>query len=203
MKTPFSIKLIYWIVNSLFWIFILGLVAIGVENILMYVSPDAYSFSRLGITLPLDLLAQTTIELNGTNTPVKIYGITGTVNVWELGLITKIIYYGSVFIVGSILIYALAMIKKIIANVMLDNVFTLANVIYLKRASYMFFLSWFLIDVVLRLSKQLLYSPAQSSMRLSTDYMYSNYLIIASIILGIAYIFERGVKLQNYKDLTI
>jgi len=203
MKTPFSIKLIYWIVNSLFWIFIIGMTVIIVESILMHIKPHSYLFSKIGIELPLDLLTQSAIELNGASLPVKITKISGTINVWDLGLTSKIIYYVSTFFVGGIMIYALSLLKKMIANVKINKVFTLSNVNYLKRASYLFFIVWFIIEVVLRYIKQLIYTPSLSSFHVSTDYLFSMYLIIAAIILAVAYIFEQGVKLQEYKNLTI
>ncbi len=203
MKTPFSIKLIYWIVNSLFWIFIFAIIVIIIESILMYINPSSYPFSKLGVRLPLDLLTQSTIELNGESVPVKITKISGTINVWDLGLMAKIIYYGSIFILGPIVIYALSLIKKMIFNVKTNKVFTLSNVIYLKRASYLFFIIWFVIDIALKFLKRFLYAPGESSFHISTDDCFSMYLIIAAIILAVAHIFERGVKLQEYKNLAI
>jgi DUF2975 family protein len=203
MKTPLSIKLIYWIVNFAFWIVIIGIVAIIVEHIFFFFNPDSYHFSKFELPLNLDLLSISEVNMNGKITSVKISKIYGIFNIWDLNTQAAIVFYISVFLNGTLFIYALQVIKKILINVKSNSVFTFVNVGYLKNASFIFFFIWIVRDIILHSYMQVKYGYFNPFNNFFMDYLLSTYLLIATILLAIAYIFEHGVKLQNYKDLTI
>ncbi len=203
MKTPLSIKLIYWIVNFAFWIAIIGIAAIIVEHILLFINPDSYHFSKFTIPLKLDLLPISEVSINGKITSVKISKIQGIFNIWDLGTPPAIVFYINLFLNGTLFIYALHTVKKILINVKGNSVFTFVNVNYLKKASFAFFIIWIVSDIILQSYMEIRFAFFNPFNNLFMDYLLSTHLLIAAILLAIAYIFEHGVKLQNYKDLTI
>ncbi|MCF6361536.1 MAG: hypothetical protein L3J29_12345 [Cyclobacteriaceae bacterium] len=133
MKTPFSIKLIYWIVNFILFVSVIGVAAVFVEFVLSFYNSYSYHFFKFEIPLKLDLLPVTEVMINGELTPVKISKIHGNFNVWDLGIKTAIILYLSVFLKGGVFSYALHAIKKILINVKANSVFTFSNVNYFKK----------------------------------------------------------------------
>lgn len=203
MKIPFSIKIIYWIVNGLFWLLIFGLIAqIGDQLFYFF---DIIEKPHFTFSMPLkrNLLSITEVNINGVSTPFEVVRIIGGFNVWDLNLTFAIIRTTTFYLNAFLFIYALKYIKKLLKNVKKNQVFTLENVSYLKLVAYIFFSIWMIKDVFMKSYVEISYTYFNPLNNLFMDYLLSIYLLIASISLSIAYIFERGVKLQNYKNLTI
>lgn len=203
MKTPFSIKLIYWIVNGLFWILILGFVTIFVDNLLVIFNVNENPHFLFRMPLIKDILTISEVEINGEVIPVRIDKIMGGFNVWHLGTRFAIINLTVLFVIGALLIYLLALVKKMLISVKDNEVFTNKNVICLKKSSYSIFIIWILRDVFMYSYVKIQFGYFNLFNNLFMDYLLSNYLLTGAILLAVAHIFERGVKLQNYKDLTI
>lgn len=203
MKTPFSIKLIYWIVNGLFWILILGFVTIFVDNLLVIFNVNENPHFLFRMPLIKDILTISEVEINGEVIAVRIDKIMGGFNVWHLGTRFAIINLTVLFVIGALLIYLLALVKKMLISVKDNEVFTNKNVICLKKSSYSIFIIWILRDVFMYSYVKIQFGYFNPFNNLFMDYLLSNYLLTGAILLAVAHIFERGVKLQNYKDLTI
>ncbi len=203
LKSPFSIKLIYWIVNSLFWIMIVGAVVQLGDQLLYYFNITKSAHFTFSMPLNRNLLPITEVVINGTSTPFKVVRIIGGFNVWDLGFTFAIVRTITFYLNAFLFIYAVSSVKNMIINVKENNVFTLKNVVLLKRAAFVFFVMWLIKDVFMLNYVKLLYTNYAPYKNLFIETWLSNYLLLSSIILAIAHIFERGVKLQEYKNLTI
>jgi len=203
IKTPFSIKLIYWIVNAMFWVLILGIIAQIGDQLLYFFNFTENPHYTFSMPLKRDLLPISEVEVNGTNTPVKVVSILGGFNVWNLDFTFAVIRTTTFYLNAFLFIYALNFIKNMLKNVKKNSVFTFENVLLLKRAAYIFFIIWIIKDVLMQSYVQINYTYFNPFNNLFMDYLLSAYLLIASIVLAIAYIFEAGLTLQHEQNLTI
>jgi len=203
MKNPLSIKLIYWMVNGSFWFLLIGLLALIGDQLLYLLNITEDTHFTFSMPLRRDLLPISEVEIAGVLRPVKIKSITGGFNSWDFGIQFVLIKNIALLTNAILILYSLRVIIKMLNNVKLNTVFVFENVKYLKTASYLFFSVWIIKDIFLQSYVQISFTYFNPINNLFMDYLLSTHLLIASILLAIAYIFEHGVKLRNYKDLTI
>ena len=203
MKTPFSIKLIYWIVNGVFWILILGTIILAGDQVLYWFGVNENPHFTFSMPLRRDLLPISEVNVNGVLTQFKVVKIIGGFNVWDLDTTFAIVNTVTFYLNALLFIYALRVILKMLKNVKINIVFTLENVFLLKRSAYVFFTLWVIKDVFMLNYVKFLYTNFAPHKNLFFESWFSNYLLLGSLTLAVAYIFEHGVKLQNYKNLTI
>ena len=207
IKSPFSIRLIYWFTNiSLGLLALVFLVAI-IFNILLYT--DFFgSDMQLHTQLPVkvDLVEKGLLHLN--NQDLKVELVEAKTKIHFLNTPTFLAKKFGIAILILILVvsYITWIFSLFIANVERGIIFTIDNINLLKKLAYGIVGYWFFTLVYYQLFYYYIAQHLEfdnviiGSNEVSID---SNMLFVALFIWVLAHIFIKGVQLQQEKDLTI
>jgi len=206
-KAPLSIRIIYWVTNISFWLFVFLSFGLLVNSISIYTSTKT-SVMDFGRYLPINIGMQVTghLDLNNQSTILKFTTFPDIVEVINPPrFIIKNIVLINLFML-LILTYVFWIFRKFIKNVKNGDIFSIKNISLLKRISYVLIFSW---------SIKIIYS--QFVHFYITDHLLLDHvqmisgkvnlhiitLWVALFIWVLAHIFITGLKLQQEKDLTI
>ncbi len=208
-EAPLSINVIYWSINLVFWIMVISVFGLMVENVLLYTGLDN-DIGSLGRTLPVNITILENGQLHHDNKTIPLKLKTTTENIEVVNpprFIAKKSAFGNLFIF-LIALYLLWVFRKFAKNVKNGETFSINNISLLKRISYVLVGSWF----VKTIYAQYLYFYITNHIKLAQiqitgssfiDNLNIDLLWQALLIWVLAHIFITGLKLQQEKDLTI
>ncbi len=203
MKTPLSIRLIYWMINIGFWLNIAGLIFVIIN--IFYSTEELFNLIGMRFIYSIDknMVDISSIIIHGKETPVMINEVSVAVSTQDLSRNFVILNNVAALVSVVISLALFQKLKELLINIKNNIVFGLQNVQLLKSSAYLLFSIWLFSDMLFPKYIEWYIGAKKQYQIIFTDLFFSNYFILAIALLAIAYIFERGVKLQDYKDLTI
>ncbi len=204
---PLSIKVIYWITNITFWIFVATALIAGafVGTLLLGILPQLQL--NVGIPVAFNILEQGTLDLNLSDTLMKVEMIEmyGSVHFIDTDAIIGRVYGGFMFFILLISFYIFYTFRSFIGNVYRGEYFDFDNIALLKRISYALVVAWiftvfysYFQYFFLVLNMQ--FETIESTFNVQT---YPVLLLFALLIWVLSHIFMKGCKLQDETNYTI
>jgi hypothetical protein len=205
-KNPFSIKVIYWLTQVIFWLFVLILVGAIVLNMGLQTgwfgddlelhagTPIEFNYTEKGVLQ----VAHVSQEVEFVEATGKIHFInTNKIIAKWLGL--------AMLCVVIIFLYILLKFKNFIVNVYKGIVFERYNIRMLKHMAYGLVAIWLFINIYGRLfyyfiAKQLVFEHLEVTSNFDS---YGGILIAALFLWVLSHIFMQGVTLQEEQELTV
>ncbi len=206
IKTPLSIRIIYWLTTIVMGLLVLVLLAGIVFNILLYTDffgNDMQLHTHLPVKV--DILEIGNLSLNNQDIKVELVEATTRIHFFNTpNFITKKVGI-AMLCVSLFACYLTWTFRLFIKNVKNGEIFTLINIALLKRISYTLIGFWLFTLIYTRIAYYYIAKGLEFDNVLITDDIpnYSGILFIALFIWVLAHIFGTGLKLQQEKDLTI
>ena len=205
-KAPLSIRIIYWITQVAFVLFIITCAAVLVANILLYTGffgNDMQLITKLPVKV--DFLEVGNLHLDKADVSVKLVEAETRIQFCNTPKFLARWFGGVLIIVVALMFYIIWVFRKFIINVKKGLIFELKNIAFLKRFAYGLLAMWIVVVVY---NKILYYSIVKylefDNVLITCDEnSYNGILFFALFIWMLSHIFTVGVKLQNDQNLTI
>ncbi|MCD4697574.1 MAG: DUF2975 domain-containing protein [Bacteroidales bacterium] len=206
MKTPLSIKVIYWFTQIIFWLIVLVGLAILAFNILLYTDFFGNDL-QLHVRLPvkMNVLEKGDLFLNGRHIKTELVDATSQIHFFNTPLFLAR-WFGTVMIVVSaIILYLVFIFRKFIRNVKKHKIFNIENIELLKNIAWALFALWVFAIVYMRI---MYYVIARNLEFKQVEFVqeYPNFaglLMLSLFIWVLSHVFIQGVKMKEEQDLTI
>jgi hypothetical protein len=207
LKKPLSIKIIYWITNITYWIYVaVSVAALFLIGVLMYGGLDDLQLN-VGIPVAVNVIEEGTLDLNLSSTIINVEfaEMYGKIHFIDTPAFIGRIFAVFMFIILLIMFYIFYTFRKFINNVYVGKYFDFDNIALLKRISYALVVTWiftaiyayfqyFFIVVNLNFNSLDITSNVQT---------YPIILLIALFIWVLSHIFMKGCELEDETNLTI
>jgi hypothetical protein len=206
LKTPLSIKIIYWLTHFVFGLIIFVCGAAIVFNLMLYTDffgNDLQLHTRFPVKV--NILESGSLFLNGTNIDVELVDGITQIHFFNTPLFLARWIGTALMLACFIILYIIFSFRKFIINVKNQVIFVEDNIQHLKNMAYGLLFIWFYTIVYLRIMFQAVGSRVQFQyVEVTKDYPnFAGLLGVALFIWVLSHIFMRGVKLQEEQNLTV
>lgn len=205
-KTPFSINLIYYVTQFLFYLAILVCCIYIIFNIGLYTGIMDGSY-QLNLELPVkfDVIEKAELNMNDTDLKIELINSKAEVHFIHAPKFIGQNLFWWVNIGLLIAIYMIWLFRKFIANVRNGIIFEYHNITYLKKIAYSLVGFWLFSTAYSVYFYQYIINKLEfETISLSPGINYSvGHLQAALLIWVLAHIFSVGLKLKEEQSLTI
>lgn len=205
-KTPFSIKLIYWLTNFSFWILTALVGIILVSNVIELTIGLNHEFAMIiSMPIPIEVNEVGSFRLQNQDYNVQIIDAYGklkfidspaSVTIWTIRVLLL------VAIIGWFILWRF---KQFTYNIRYGKIFEIDNIQKLKHAAYglvgLYLISRVYMGIMAnKISKGLEVSSVTLGSKLyDTDAIF----YIALILWALAHVFMKGIEMKEEQELTI
>jgi len=208
VKKPLSIKIIYWITNITFWIFVVVLILLSaLVSVLMFNVFEGDLQLNVGLPVGINIVetGNLDLDLSSKYIDVQLTEMVGKIQFKDTPSNLGKIYGGFMIIILGMSLYIFLIFKQFITNVYNGLYFDLDNIALLKKISYTLVLVWgftifyayfqyYYIAQNLQFDSIVVTSKVQS---------YSEILMGALFIWVLSHIFMKGCELQDEHNYTV
>lgn len=206
-KKPLSIKVIYWITNITYWIYVVvSIFALILIGVLMYGGLNDLQL-HVGIPIAVDLLEKGTLDLNLSSTLINVEftEMYGKIHFIDTPAFIGRIFSAFMLVIVVILFYIFFTFRKFINNVYDGIYFDFDNIALLKRISYAMVVTWVFTAIYAYFQYffiviNLNFNSIEFTANVQT---YPTILLAALFIWVLSHIFMKGCELQDETNYTI
>jgi hypothetical protein len=207
IKKPLSIKVIYWITNITFWIYVaVTLLAFILVTVLLFSELDTLQL-HVGIPVKVNVIEEGSLDLNMLSSfaNVKLVEMTGKVHFVDTPPEVGRVYSVIIFSLVILILYIFIILKRFIGNVYNGLYFDMRNISLLKRISYALVIIWiYLVFYAYFQYYFLVINMNLDTVEFTGDVQtYPVILLVALIIWVLSHIFMKGCELQEEHNSTI
>ncbi len=207
LKKPLSIKIIYWITNITFWIYVaITVLALFLVGALMLFELEDLQL-HVGMPVYVNIIETGTLDLHilSSLASVQLVEMTGKVHFINTPPEVGRIYALFIFSIILLFLYIFLTFKRFIGNVYNGIYFDLKNISLLKRISYTLVFVWIFTVFYGYFQYFFLVINMQfDTIEFSSDVQtYPIVLLIALFIWVLSHIFMKGCELQDEHELTV
>lgn len=207
IKKPLSIKIIYWLTNISFWIYIvvsiLALVLVGA--LLFFELPDLQL--HVGIPVVVDINEKGTLDLNMLShlTSIQFVEMSGKVHFIDTPPEIGRVYAIFIFTIMLLALYIFLIFKRFIGNVYNGIYFDMKNISLLKRISYTLVIVW-IFNVFYAYFQYffLVINMKFETLNITSDVNTSPEIILVALFIWVlSHIFSVGCELEEENKLIV
>ncbi len=205
-KKPLSIKVIYWITNITFWIYVaVAIFAVGISIALMFNFFNNDLQLHVGIPVSIDILEKGELVLNNISSKVQLVEMSGKIHLINTPGAIGQVYSIFILTIVSLFFYIFLTFKKFITNVYKGVYFDIDNIYLLKKISYVLVGIWaFTVFYAYFQYYYLMQNIKFNTVEVSGEVnIYSSILLVALFIWVLSHIFMKGCELQDENNFTI
>ena len=206
LKTPLSIKILYWLSNVIMVLFVIICTATILFNILLYTDFFGNDL-QLHTQFPVEVsfLETGNLELEKGNIKVELVDATSKIHFFNTPTYLAKRFGLVIIFVMSLGFYLTWLLRKFLKNIKNGIIFEIKNLSILKQMAYGIFGLWLFTIIYSRIfyyyiAKNIVFENIEISEQLSS---YPGMLMLAIFIWVLSHIFITGVKLQKEQNLTI
>lgn len=205
-KTPLSIKIIYWLTQIIFGLFLLVSAAIVIFNIMLFTDffgNDLQLHTRFPVKV--NILEVGNLYLNNTNIKVELVEGVTQIHFFNTPMILARWIGTALLMVSLVALYAIFSFRKFIINVKNQLIFLEENIQHLKNIAYAILILWIFTIIYMRIMYQSIAKHVEfEHVEILNDFPnFAGLLMAALFIWVLSHIFMTGVKLQDEQNLTV
>ncbi len=207
LNRPTSIKLMYWITNIVFWLYIITTIAASILTIAIFFGMMNNLQLHVGIPILAELKETGILDTNlaPVLVDVELTKLVGTVHLIDTPVELARIYSGFMMTILFVFLYIMLTFKRFITNVYNGLYFDPRNINQLKRISYTLVIVWILTVFYgyfqyFFIVRNLQFTDIEFTANVET---YPITLLIALVIWVLSHIFQKGSQLQEEQKLTV
>jgi len=205
-KNPFSIKVIYWLTQVIFWLFVLILVGAIVLNMGLQTGWFGDDLElHAGTPIEFNYTEKGVLQVAHVSQEVEFVEATGKIHFINTNkLIAKWLGLAMLCVV-IIFLYILLKFKNFITNVYRGNVFDSYNIRMLKKIAYGIVGIWFFTILYSRLFYYFIVKQIEfEHLEVTGNFNSFGGILLAALFLWVlSHIFMIGVKMKEEQDLTV
>jgi len=209
LKKPLSIKVIYWITNITFWIYVVvSILAIALSVVFLFnLLPDNNLQLHVGMPVAVNILEKGTLDLNIASNymDVQFKEMYGKIHFIDTPASVAKVYSIFILTITGAFFYIFLIFRRFINNVYDGKYFDIDNIALLKRISYALVGVWIFTAVYsyfqyFFIAINLKFETITTTGDVQT---YPLILLGALFIWVLSHIFQKGVELKYDNELTI
>lgn len=205
LNQPRSVKIIYWITNIVYWIFAIASyigMAFAIALIFGFLNKSQL---HIGMPLSMDISEIGLLEVGGQKADVQFKEMYGKLHIIDTPKEIARVYGIFMLFILSVVLYIFMTFKKFITHVYHGAYFERSNILLLKRISYALVGVWFFTAFYAGFQYYYLMQNMEfETVVYSGDFQtYPVILLVALLIWVLSHIFQKGVELEQDKELTI
>ncbi len=205
-KNPLSIRIIYWLTQISFWLFVAVFIGAFAFNIALQLELLGDKMQiHAGLMSEVKYTEKGSLYLFGQNQEVEFVEGTGKVHFINTNVVIAKWIGGLMLGIVSIFLYVFLMFKRFIGNVYRGDIFERFNIQMLQKMAYGLAGLWFFMIIYSRLFYYVVAKHIEFEHLEITGEMesYSYVLFIALFLWVLSHIFMTGVKLKDEQNLTV
>ncbi len=205
-KNPLSIRIIYWLTQISFWLFVAVFIGAFAFNIALQLELLGDKMQiHAGLMSEVKYTEKGSLYLFGQNQEVEFVEGTGKVHFINTNVVIAKWIGGLMLGIVSIFLYIFLMFKRFIGNVYRGDIFERFNIQMLQKMAYGLAGLWFFMIIYSRLFYYVVAKHIEFEHLEITGEMesYSYVLFIALFLWVLSHIFMTGVKLKDEQNLTV
>ncbi len=207
IKNPLSIKVIYWITNITFWIYLaITVLAFFLVGALLLFDLEDLQL-HVGMPVDVNIIEKGTLDLSilSSLTSVELVEMTGKLHFINTPPEVGRVYALFIFSIVLLFLYMFLIFKRFIGNVYSGVYFDMKNISLLKRISYALVFIWIFtifygyfqyFFLVINMN----FETIEFTSNVQT---YPSILLVALFIWVLSHIFMKGCELQDENKLTV
>lgn len=205
MKTPLSIRILYWLTNIVFWLMILIATAVFVINLIFLTDINETFQLRIQMPVSIAIVEDGSMFLPSGEETVRIEEAYGKLHLVDTPFFISKIVTRVLFVVVMLGLFMVWRFKQLITNLKNGLFFVKENVLGIKQIAYGLLALWITTRVYLELVYHMLVKHIEfesviiGNQRVDYDFMVQ----LALVIWVMAHVFGKGIELRDYKNLTI
>ncbi len=206
MKSPLSIRILYWLTNIVFWLMVLIAAVVFVANLVFLTDVDDVNFQlRIQMPVSFELVEEGIVSLSSVEHTVKIEKALGNVYLVETPFFLTKIMARAIFIVLLLGLFMMWRFKQLVTNLKNGLFFINANVLNIKQIAYGLLALWIITKVYMELMYHFFVKNLEfETIIIGSERLDNNYMVQLALLLWVmAHVFGKGIELRDYKDLTI
>jgi len=205
-KNSLSIRIIYWLTQISFWLFVAVFIGAFAFNIALQLELLGDKMQiHAGLMSEVKYTEKGSLYLFGQNQEVEFVEGTGKVHFINTNVVIAKWIGGLMLGIVSIFLYIFLMFKRFIGNVYRGDIFERFNIQMLQKMAYGLAGLWFFMIIYSRLFYYVVAKHIEFEHLEITGEMesYSYVLFIALFLWVLSHIFMTGVKLKDEQNLTV
>lgn len=205
MKTPLSIRILYWLTNIVFWLMILIASTVFVVNLIFLTDINETFQLRINMPVPIEVVENGKMFLTGGEEVVRIEEAYGKLHFVNTPFFISKIVARILFVVLMLGLFMLWRFKQLINNLKNGLFFVKENVLGIKQIAYGLLALWISTRVYMEILYRMLVKHIEfDSIIVGSQIGDYDFMVQLALVLWVmAHVFGKGIELQNYKDLTI
>ena len=205
-KKPLSIRIIYWLTQITFWLFVLVFVGAIVLNIGLQAEWFGDDM-QLHVGLPVDVnyTERGMLYLNDMYQEIEFVEAIGKLHLIDTNRQLAKWFGGAILGVVIVFLYIFILFKNFISNVYRGIIFERYNIRMLKKMAYGLAGLWLFTNIYSQLfyylvAKKIEFEHLEISSEISS---FGGILLAALFLWVLSHIFMTGVKLREEQELTV
>lgn len=205
MKSPLSIRILYWLTNIVFWLMILIATVVFIANLIFLTDINEAFQLRIQMPVSISIVEDGSMFLSSGEETVRIEEAYGKLHLVDTPFFISKIVTRVLFVVVMLGLFMVWRFKQLISNLKNGLFFVKENVLGMKQIAYGLLALWITTRVYLELLYHMLVKHIEfesiiiGNQRADYDFMVQ----LALVIWVMAHVFGKGIELRDYKDLTI
>lgn len=205
MKTPLSIRILYWLSNIVFWLMILIATVVFVINLIFLTDVDVNFQLRVQMPFPIEVVEDGKMYLADGVQTVRIEEAYGKLYLVDTPFFITKIVARILFVVLMLGLFMTWRFKQLITNLKNGLFFVIENVLSIKQIAYGMLALWVTTRLYMEIVNRLLVKVVEfDSVIIGTQRADYDFMLQLALVLWVmAHVFGKGIELRDYKDLTI
>lgn len=206
MKTPLSIRILYWLITIVFWLMIIITSVVFIVNLIFLTDIFTENIQlRVQMPVPIEVMEDGKMHLTNGIQTVRIEEAYGKLYLVDTPFFITKIVARILFVILLLSLFMTWRFKQLMTNLKNGLFFVKENVLDIKQIAYGLLTLWITTRVYMEI----------------VNYLFVMHLEFESIIIGgprfdvdfiiqlalglwvMAHVFGKGIELRDYKDLTI
>lgn len=205
-KTPWSIKILYWLTSFAFWMMTFFAIVTLVVNLILItdIFTDPIQL-RISMPVPIEVVENGILHLEDADLTVRIEKAYGKIHFVDTPIYITRMTARMLILIVLIGWFITWKIKNFVTNLRNGLLFEIENINNLKHISYGLVLLFVLSRVYMEVLKAMLESQLEfSSIKVGGETYNTDIIIeIALLLWVLAHVFVKGVEMKNEQELTI
>lgn len=206
MKTPLSIRIVYWLTSFVFWLLIVLTTAVFVVNLIFLSDVFTQKIQlRAQMPVPIEVVEDGSLQLSNQDLTVRIEEAYGKLYFVDTPVFITKIVARILFVILLLTLFMTWRAKQFISNIKNGLVFERENILNLKQISYGLLGLWLATRVYVVMMYQFIVKHIEfDTIKIGTQIADYNELLISALLLwALAHVFIKGNEMKKEQELTI
>jgi DUF2975 family protein len=206
MKTPLSIRILYWLTNIVFVLMILLTSIVFITNLIFLTDLFTEDIQlRIQMPVPFEVVENGKMNLINSTETVRIEEAYGKLYLVDTPFFITKIVARILFVMLLLGLFMMWRFKQLMTNLKNGLFFVKENVLGIKQIAYGLLTLWISTRVYMEIINHLFVKHLEFESIIVGSHRFDVDFII-QLALGLwvmAHVFGKGIELRDYKDLTI